>query len=112
MEGQGHLLIGRSERCEAPGVEILVLQAEPVQPQLLGDPRVADHHVGTGAAVDPVAGEALDGRDGSAQHGVAFDDGDRQAGRGEVAGADQAVVAAADDDDVRHRPPAPAPPPW
>ncbi len=59
----------------------------PVQP---------NHHVQAGSAVDPVAGEAFDGRHGAADDVVAFDDLDAQAGLGEVAGGDEAVVPGPD----------------
>ena len=87
-----------AERREAPRVEVLVLQADLGQSQVLDDAGVPDHDVRAGAAVHPVAGEALDGRHRAADDGVALDDLDVEAGAGQVAGGDQAVVAGADDD--------------
>jgi len=63
---------------------------------------MTDHDVGAGTPVHPVAGEALHGGDGAADHRVPLDDLDGQAGPGQVAGGDQCVVAGTDDHDVPH----------
>ena len=101
VDGEGDAAAGRAgDRMEAPRVAVDVAQPEALELQLLHDPGPADHDVRARAAVHPVAREAFDGGDGAAEHRVALDDLDVEAGPGEVAGGDQGVVAGADDDDA------------
>ena len=101
VEADSPCLAGQRIKC--PGVHFDILQAVGGEVEFLHDGRAAEHDVRAAADIEAVARDDLLRANRAAHHRATFQHQDATACLGQIAGANEAVVASTDDDAVVRR---------